>query len=151
MALGVSEWRLIYRIISSLAAYCVLTASDSLRPITSRSETATAAEKLIIDLTTCPVCLNLFEAPKLLPCHHAFCLKCLQGCFRDKFPGDEVRCPTCRNAFRIPSIGLDGLWQHFFVQSLIDFRKDSSEKFDKMPCEVCSESEDDSDKVPRTV
>ena len=27
---------------------------------------------------TCPICLDRFQAPKLLPCLHTFCKKCLK-------------------------------------------------------------------------
>jgi len=103
-----------------------------------------------VDLKTCPICLNLFDVPKSLPCLHAFCLKCLQGHFKDKCPGDEVPCPMCRKEFQIPPEGLDGLQHNFFVQRLVDARKASNEDFDEVSCEVCSqENEEDSDKMPK--
>jgi len=112
---------------------------------------ATAAASVAVDLTTCPICLNLFDVPKSLPCLHAFCLKCLQDCFKDKHPGDEVLCPTCRKEFKIPQDGLDGLQHHFIVQQLVDVQKASGEELDKTPCEMCSEeSEPDSDSEPRS-
>jgi len=93
--------------------------------------------------------LNLFDIPKSLPCLHTFCLKCLQDCFKDKHPGDEVLCPTCRKEFKISPDGLSGLQHNFFIQQLVDVRKASSEEFGDVPCEVCSEeSEPDSDKIP---
>ena len=101
------------------------------------------------DLTTCPICTDLFDNPKSLPCLHAFCLKCLQARFKDKCPGDEVPCPTCRKEFQIPPDGLDGLQHHFFAQQLVDVRRASSGEYDEALCEVClEESEEDSDKIP---
>jgi len=109
---------------------------------------ATAAS-VTVDLTTCPICINLFDNPKSLPCLHAFCLKCLQGHFKDKCPGDEVPCPMCRKDFEIPSSGLEGLQHHFFVQQLVDVRKASSEDFGEAPCEVCAEEREvGSEKIP---
>ena len=108
---------------------------------------ATAAS-VTTDLTTCPICVEMFDNPKSLPCLHAFCLKCLQGYFQDKCPGDEVPCPMCRKEFQIPSDGLDGLQHHFFVQQLVDVRKASSVEPSEVPCEVClEESGKDSDKI----
>jgi len=109
---------------------------------------ATAAA-VTVDLTTCPICLNLFDNPKSLPCLHAFCLKCLQGYFKDKCSGDKVSCPMCRKELQIPSKGLDGLQHHFFVQQLVDIRKASNEEFGDVPCEVCSiENEENANKIP---
>jgi len=101
------------------------------------------------DLTTCPICRNLFDVPKSLPCRHAFCFKCFQGNFKDKCPGDAIPCPICRKKFQIPSEGLDGLKHHFFIQRLVDVRKAFNEELDEVPCEVCSEENaEDSDKIP---
>ena len=30
------------------------------------------------DQLTCSVCLDQYTNPKTLPCHHSFCLKCIQ-------------------------------------------------------------------------
>ena len=101
------------------------------------------------DITTCPICMDLFENPKSLPCLHAFCLKCLQGQFKDMYPGDEVTCPVCRKEFQIPPDGLDGLQHHFFIQRLVDVQKASSEEVHEVPCEVClEESAEGTDKIP---
>ena len=109
---------------------------------------ATAA-KVTTDLTTCSVCLEVFDNPKSLPCLHAFCLKCLQGHFKDKRPGDNAPCPICRKGFKIPSDGLGGLQHHFFVQRLVDARKASRVESSEVLCEVCmEESGEDSDEIP---
>jgi len=71
------------------------------------------------DHTTCPICLEMFHNTKSLPCLHAFCLKCLQGHFKDKCPGDEVPCPVCTKEFQIPDDGLQGIQHHFFMQQLV--------------------------------
>ncbi len=31
------------------------------------------------DQLTCSVCLDQYTNPKTLPCHHSFCLKCIQA------------------------------------------------------------------------
>jgi len=109
-----------------------------------------AAASVTTDLTTCPICCEVFDVPKSLPCLHTFCLKCLQGCFNDKRPRDKVPCPVCRKEFQIPPDGLDGLQHNFFIQQLVDVRKASSEEFGEVPCEGCSEEgESDSDTIPK--
>jgi len=110
---------------------------------------ATAAS-VATDLTICSICLHVFENPKSLPCLHAFCLKCLQGYFKDNCPGDEVLCPMCRKEFQIPSDGLEGLQHHFFIQQLVDVRKVSSGDHREDPCVVCleeRESEESSEEI----
>jgi len=110
---------------------------------------ATAAS-VAVNITTCPICLEMFDNPKSLPCLHTFCLKCLQGHFKDKCLGDEVPCPICRKEFQIPNNGLEDLQHHFFIQQLVDVRKvESSAKTDETPCEVClEESDEGSEKIP---
>jgi len=104
------------------------------------------ASSVTTDLTTCPICLEVFNNPKSLPCLHAFCLKCLEGYFKDKCLGDEVPCPMCRKEFQIPADGLAGLQHHFFVQRLIDARNASSKSTDEEACEVCLEMNEGSSK-----
>jgi len=107
---------------------------------------ATAAS-ISTDRTTCPICLELFDNPKGLPCLHAFCLKCLQGQFHDKSPGDKVSCPYCRDDFYIPPDGLRGLRHHFIVQELVDERNKRPDSCDKhsdkqveLYCHDCNEN-----------
>ena len=107
------------------------------------------AVSMILDLTKCPICLEVFDNPKSLTCLHAFCLKCLKDYFKDNYPGDDVLCPLCRKEFNIPPDGLDGLQHHFIVQQLVDAQKASSEEANEVPCEVClHESGEDLDKIP---
>ncbi|XP_026285042.1 E3 ubiquitin-protein ligase NHLRC1-like [Frankliniella occidentalis] len=44
----------------------------------------------------CKVCDEEFDrevrAPKIVPCGHTVCLRCLQG-------GSETKCPTCNKVF----------------------------------------------------
>jgi len=109
------------------------------------------AKKVTTDLTTCPICMEVFDNPKSLPCLHAFCLKCLESFFKDRCPGDAVPCPMCRKEFEIPSDGLGGLQHHFIVQQLVDARNASRRECREvgLPCEVClHEIGEDSDTVP---
>ena len=43
---------------------------------------------------TCPVCLDLFDDPRLLPCSHTFCWKCLRSTRNSSL---VVTCPLCRS------------------------------------------------------
>uniref|UniRef100_A0A3Q0RJR6 Uncharacterized protein n=1 Tax=Amphilophus citrinellus TaxID=61819 RepID=A0A3Q0RJR6_AMPCI len=51
------------------------------------------------DELTCPVCLDLYRDPHLLPCGHNFCKTCLDRLKRQAERG-HFRCPECRNSHR---------------------------------------------------
>lgn len=48
---------------------------------------------------TCPVCLDLYRDPHLLPCGHNFCKTCLEHLKRQSERG-RFRCPECRESHR---------------------------------------------------
>ena len=77
----------------------------------------------IENIVLCPICLELIDDPRSLPCLHTFCLKCIKRHYVDKLSGDDVVCPVCRKEFQIPRKGLDELVHNFFIQSLVDARK----------------------------
>ncbi|KAL0184419.1 hypothetical protein M9458_020115, partial [Cirrhinus mrigala] len=39
--------------------------------------------ELLEEDLTCPICCCLFEDPRVLPCSHSFCKKCLEGILDD--------------------------------------------------------------------
>ena len=70
---------------------------------------------------TCSVCLESFTEPKVLPCCHTFCLRCLETTVDtasgadDKTPRipAEITCPQCRKTHAIPSNGVKGFLTDF--------------------------------------
>ena len=48
----------------------------------------------------CSICLELFSDPRILPCLHTCCLKCLQGLVSDQ--KNDLSCPQCRAKHEIP-------------------------------------------------
>jgi len=97
------------------------------------------------EILTCPICLDVFENAKMLPCVHSFCLECLRSHCKDKVTGNEVACPVCRKEFQIPDAGLEALPHNFFVHNLIDVGGASSQKPEEVSLEIC-EAENDADK-----
>ncbi|XP_035250411.1 E3 ubiquitin-protein ligase Midline-1 [Anguilla anguilla] len=83
---------------------------------------------------TCPICLELFEDPLLLPCAHSLCFGCahrilVSHCTASE-PVDSIsgfQCPTCRHVIALsPRRGLEGLKRNVTLQNIIDrFQKAS--------------------------
>ena len=98
--------------------------------------------KELYDMTECSICTELFTDPRILPCVHTFCLKCLLNYGKDKQPGDDMPCPLCRKEFTIPDDGLSGLQKNFFMEKLLSVRKLSAgEEAGHILCDVCSSDE----------
>uniref|UniRef100_A0A8C0YF82 E3 ubiquitin-protein ligase Midline-1 n=2 Tax=Cyprinus carpio carpio TaxID=630221 RepID=A0A8C0YF82_CYPCA len=83
---------------------------------------------------TCPICLELFEDPLLLPCAHSLCFNCAHRILVSHCPSfDEsskpysaFQCPTCRYVITLDQQGLDGLKRNVTLQNIIDrFQKAS--------------------------
>ena len=89
------------------------------------------------DVRRCCICTRFYEIPKLLPCLHTFCLKCLEKHASDKIPGDEETCPVCGHEFDIPSGGLARLSGNFFIQNIIDAGKQRSPSCETT-CDICA-------------
>ena len=105
--------------------------------------TMAAAASVTTDWTTCPICLEVFDNPKSLPCIHGFCLNCLKRYYKDNKPGDKVPCPLCRKEFKIPPEGLSRLQHHFFIQHLVDVRNVPSKSTGEQLCKACLEENEE--------
>ena len=79
---------------------------------------AVSGSQELDDLTECSICAEVFTDPRLLPCVHTFCLRCLEGLCYGKLPGSEAVCPLCRYKFMIPSGGVRGLPKNFIIEKL---------------------------------
>ena len=70
---------------------------------------------------TCPVCLDLYTNPKILPCHHSFCQECLEGLPQEREArGDTyyLSCPTCRQRTEVPREGVGAFPVAFTLNNL---------------------------------
>uniref|UniRef100_A0A1X7TN55 RING-type domain-containing protein n=1 Tax=Amphimedon queenslandica TaxID=400682 RepID=A0A1X7TN55_AMPQE len=65
---------------------------------------------------TCPVCLEHFTNPKILPCHHSFCQHCLEGLPLDW--RNDLFCPTCRHRTELPEEGAGAFPVAFHLNNL---------------------------------
>ncbi|XP_063724636.1 uncharacterized protein LOC134852682 [Symsagittifera roscoffensis] len=70
-------------------------ATNRERTVDPNSEIIDMSMEIILNLTTCGICLDIFRDPKSLPCLHSFCKRCLMTLTQNDntlpFP-----CPTCR-------------------------------------------------------
>ncbi|XP_063408301.1 E3 ubiquitin-protein ligase Midline-1-like [Mytilus trossulus] len=95
------------------------------------------------DLLTCTICLEIFKAPKYLPCLHTFCKSCINtyivSTVKDNNPSG-FKCPVCRRSVPIddeqPETWANNLPGNHFVVSLIDKRE--LQKPDKL-CDTCEQ------------
>ena len=70
---------------------------------------------------TCSVCLEPFTEPKVLPCCHTFCLRCLETTAATASGAEggapknpaEIKCPQCRKTHAIPADGMEGFLTDF--------------------------------------
>lgn len=93
------------------------------------------------EMMECCICAKTFDDPRLLPCTHSFCLRCLQEtrskiCTED---GDKMACPLCTVEFIIPPNGLSGLQKNFFVEKLMNLPglKSRTPIAKRITCDVC--------------
>ncbi|KAM8954402.1 putative E3 ubiquitin-protein ligase MID2 isoform 1-T1 [Pelodytes ibericus] len=101
---------------------------------------------------TCPICLELFEDPLLLPCAHSLCFSCahrilVSGCASNEIvePVPAFQCPTCRYVISLNHRGLEGLKRNVTLQNIID-------RFHKASLSVpSSPSDNQRDKIYKSV
>ncbi|KAF1390844.1 hypothetical protein PFLUV_G00062280 [Perca fluviatilis] len=64
---------------------------------------------------SCPICLQLFSDPVVLPCGHNYCRACIWKT-ADKRDTTLPRCPECRMEYQ----GVDSLQKNFKLSSIIE-------------------------------
>ncbi|XP_019862662.1 PREDICTED: tripartite motif containing 13-like, partial [Amphimedon queenslandica] len=76
---------------------------------------------ILEDQLTCPVCLERYTNPKILPCHHSFCEHCLEGLPLDKKNETYyLSCPTCRQQTELPEEGVGAFPAAFTLNNFKD-------------------------------
>ncbi|XP_046361249.2 E3 ubiquitin-protein ligase TRIM71-like [Haliotis rufescens] len=85
---------------------------------------------------SCPLCLSRFDDPRVLPCLHTFCKKCLETELRDSGGGGggglgiNFGCPTCQQMVSLNSAGLESLPSNFFINNIIDVMVSHEDEFE---------------------
>ncbi|XP_040281966.1 E3 ubiquitin-protein ligase TRIM13 [Bufo bufo] len=75
---------------------------------------------------TCPVCCSLYDDPRVLPCAHNFCKKCLDGVLDGnsrQIWRPVFKCPTCRK--EISTMGVNSPQVNYLLKGIV-------EKYSKM-------------------
>ena len=104
------------------------------------SITSKSLEQLEREIT-CGVCQEHYTEPKILPCLHYYCKKCVLDMAQKARPSKSFPCPECRNKATLPEEGVDGFKTAFFVNRLKSTV--SSVKIThgqvEVKCEICLE------------
>ncbi|XP_045216841.2 uncharacterized protein LOC123566629 [Mercenaria mercenaria] len=64
----------------------------------------------------CSICMDRFDTPRLLPCHHTFC----QSCLNRLLNRSTVQCPQCREIHRIPNGDVSSIPKNRTIEQLLD-------------------------------
>lgn len=86
----------------------------------SRGETLESLEYEI----TCPVCHDHFVDPKILPCCHYYCKRCVHALVDTVGPGKPISCPECRRKTMLTSEDVEQLVTVSIVRQLVEVMND---------------------------
>jgi len=85
---------------------------------------------MVIDdvaILKCPICLDVFDKPRLLCCGHTLCASCItQLHLSSRELGRPFACPECRRNVEVPRGGIEHLPPNFLIQRLLDDRRRSN-------------------------
>ena len=99
---------------------------------------AKEVKKATVNLT-CPICYQLFNNPKYLPCHHSYCEQCLEKMQVQ----NKIICPECRKEAAVPPGGVKDLPNNFFINRMVDelVLKRKVEGEEEVKCDECDEND----------
>ena len=85
------------------------------------AESVPVVEKSLEELEseiTCPICQEHYTEPKVLPCLHYYCKKCILKLALRTQSGKSFHCPECRCEATLPEGGVNNLKTAFFANRL---------------------------------
>jgi len=85
---------------------------------------------IVIDdvaILKCPICLDIFQKPKLFCCGHTFCAECITRLhISSRETNTPLACPECRRLVEIPDEGIENLPPNFVIHRLLEHRRRSN-------------------------
>ena len=111
------------------------------------------SDELTNKFLECSLCLEQFVSPKVLPCQHTFCLKCLQDLVTTNSYINSLPCPLCNEAAPIPNKRVENFPSNFMAASLLQYavsakteKHNCSLRFEDLPsslddtqCNICED------------
>ncbi|KAJ1355010.1 hypothetical protein KIN20_012120 [Parelaphostrongylus tenuis] len=105
----------------------------------------------IEQLLTCPICLDRYKQPKLLPCQHTFCYPCLES-YADSLHR-TLKCPECRAEHTIPYDGVKAFQPNYTLTGFLEIHlqatpdsaaeiEDYIHRYNLERCKICDEKAD---------
>ena len=109
------------------------------------AESVPVEEKSLEELEseiTCPICQEYYTEPKVLPCLHYYCKKCILELALRTQSGKSFHCPECRCEATLPEGGVDNLKTAFFANRLKSKVTNLQKAHGKVEvkCELCTAS-----------
>ncbi|WAQ94165.1 TRI56-like protein [Mya arenaria] len=78
-------------------------------------------ERLRDRMLQCPICMDEYRDPRILPCHHSICLSCLLDYVHaSSSAGRLFRCPQCRADVCVPRGGVKDFPPNFYINCIQD-------------------------------
>ena len=96
--------------------------------------------KRVEDEITCPICQDHFDEPKILPCCHYYCKKCIERLVLRAGHNRAFTCPECRSETVLPHNDPNLLQTAFFVNRMKELHTKIEKAEGKVEalCELCS-------------
>ncbi|CAD6188315.1 unnamed protein product [Caenorhabditis auriculariae] len=121
------------------------------RPPSSRPADFVNPLEKIEQLLTCPICLDRYKQPKLLPCQHSFCYPCLESCADSLHR--SLKCPECRAEHNIPYDGVKAFQPNYTLTGFLEIHLQATpesaaeieeyiHRYNLERCKVCDEKAD---------
>ena len=109
------------------------------------AESVPVEEKSLEELEseiTCPICQEHYTEPKVLPCLHYYCKKCILKLALRTQSGKSFHCPECGHKATLPEGGVDNLKTAFFANRLTSKVTNLQRSHGKVEvkCEYCTAS-----------